>query len=586
MIMKFLRIFLLVLLMLSAAATPVFAQKTQDFCIELNDLVNDRVGPEKAKGAVLSIVRNGKTEFLKGYGFADEYNGFAADGEKTAFRIGSVSKTFVAVAAVILRQDGQLDMNSDVSIYLEPDFPSLSYPVTMHQLLTHTAGFEDIVTGMAVKNVSDTEPLSISVRKYLPEQVFRPGEAVSYSNYGIALAAYVVERIAGQDFAQFCREKIFLPLGMKRTTYEYMHDVAYVSKPYLPNGNETLEPYMNLYPEGSAVSTAEDMANYMQWLLNKEDTRVLSAKSKEDMFKRQFTMSEELGGMGYIWNRKTRNGATYYDKKGETLHFYTRIALYPEAQTGIFLSFNTYLPEHEINAVMESATDLLYGAETHSDSGQGKSTMNISGYYANNWSSFKTPEKILRYLVPGKMLTISGLQNSGFSLNGEKMTLIGEDTYSSDIGNLKFLEKDGKIIIATESAITYSKVPFWQHGVVQVVVPLLFFVLSLVYFLRELVLKLGKSNKYTTDFLTCSLVQILSFTALCLLMVNGIMSFSLLTFALPMKICGWIIAAACAAGIGFIINNKTKGHPLNLLPMAWNMAGILFCLWMLWMKIM
>jgi CubicO group peptidase (beta-lactamase class C family) len=66
--------------------------------------------------------------------------------------------------------------------------------MTMHDLLTHTAGFEDRVTGMAVVNVSDTEPLAVSVRKYMPAQVFTPGETVSYSNHGIALAAYVIER--------------------------------------------------------------------------------------------------------------------------------------------------------------------------------------------------------------------------------------------------------------------------------------------------------------------------------------------------------------------------------------------------------
>lgn len=131
----------------------------------------------------------------------------------------------------------------------------------MRMLLTHSAGFEDPVTGAAVPNVSDTLPLSVSVRRYKPAQSIKAG-VISYSNYGIALAAYVVERAAGQDFAAFCRAEIFLPLGMTHTTFEHMHDVAYVAKPYLPDGRETLELYMNLYPEGSAVSTAADMAAY------------------------------------------------------------------------------------------------------------------------------------------------------------------------------------------------------------------------------------------------------------------------------------------------------------------------------------
>lgn len=70
-----------------------------------------------------------------------------------------------------------------------------------------------------------------------------PGEISSYSNYGIALAAYVIESIAEVDFAKFCMERIFLPLEMNYTTYEYIHDVTYVSKAYLPDGNEAIDTY-------------------------------------------------------------------------------------------------------------------------------------------------------------------------------------------------------------------------------------------------------------------------------------------------------------------------------------------------------
>jgi CubicO group peptidase (beta-lactamase class C family) len=578
---KFLSIFISLLLIFSVTGTPALAQNSQEIRNELNNMVDSMSGPGHAKGAVLSIVKNGRIELCQGYGFADEYNGIAADGEKTAFRIGSVSKTFVAVAAQILHQEGRLDMNRDISVYLDSDFPTLSYPVTMHQLLTHTAGFEDRVTGMAVRNVSDTEPLAASVRQYLPAQVFKPGEVVSYSNYGIALAAYVVECITDQDFAQYCREQVFLPLGMTRTTFEHMHDVVYVSKPYLPSGEETLEPYMNLYPEGSAVSTAGDMAKYMQWLLDNEDTRVLTARSKEEIFSRQFSMSEELEGVGYTWNRKTRNHAVYYDKKGETLHFYTRIALFPQEQTGVFLSFNTYLPEHEIDAVIQKAADLLYGEATRPAPGSGAATIDISGHYANNWSSFKTPEKILRYLVPGKMLHISGSQDSGYFINDDRLTLIGADTYASNMGILKFQKKAKTIMLATESAITYSKLPFWQQSYIQLFMPLLFFIIVLTFLFRELIRLLQKKKtKHNPILLVCSLVQFLSFCALCLLIYKGIATFSLLAFALYMKIFGWLILVACASALIYTIYVKPKNHTLNLLPIIWNLSGILFCIWM------
>ncbi len=578
--------FIAVMIIFSAGVSAQ-AQEELDICNELKIKIESMVGPEKAKGAVLSIVKNGKIELCTGFGFANESYGIEADGEKKAFRIGSVSKTFAAVAAQILHQEGRLDMDCDISKYLGPEYLRLSYRTTMHQLLTHTAGFEDMVTGMAVFNVSDTEPLAESVVKYKPAQVYKPGTVVSYSNYGIALAAYVVESISGQSFDDYCREQIFMPLDMNRTTFKHMHDVVYVSKPYLPSGRETLEPYMNLYPEGSAVSTAEDMGKYMLWLLNGEDTRILSKKSKEELFSRQFSMSKELEGVGYAWNRKARNNQLYYDKKGETLNFYTRIALYPQKQTGIFLSFNTYLPEDEINEIMTMATDLLYGKTSKQSIPSSKATFNIKGSYVNNWSSFKTPEKILNYVIPGKMLKVSGTQNSGFLLKGEKMTLIGEDTYSTPIGILKFLKRDGKIMIATESAITYLKVSQWQNKSFQMLIPLLYFAITIISLIRELFLMLRRKRKqYDVLSLPCSLIQLLSFVMLCFLMYKGITSFSLLVFALPMKICGWIILAASAAGIWNWICINSKYNSVSLILTVWNIASILFCIWMFGMNIL
>jgi hypothetical protein len=296
-------------------------------------------------------------------------------------------------------------------------------------------------------------------------------------------------------------------------------------------------------------------------------------------------MSDDLGGVGYTWNRKIRNNAVYYDKKGETLHFYTRIALYPQQQTGVFLSFNTYLPEHEINAVMQKATDLLYGKAPKPNLSSAETTIDIRGCYVNNWSSFKTPEKILRYMVPGKVLNISGSQNTGCSLNGERMTLIGDDTYSSTMGILKFLKKDGKIMIATESAITFSRVPFWHQSIIQVFILLLFIVLAFICFFRELILMLRKSKKAKVILLASSLLQIISFIVLVILVINGITAFSLLSNSLYLKICGYVIFAACAVGSLYTFYNRKERRSINILTRSWNVSGILFCIWMLRMNI-
>ena len=556
----------------------------QDIADSVSDAAGVLVGEGKAKGAVLSIVADGRMILSCGFGFADAHNGIAADPEKTAFRIGSVSKTFVAVAAMVAVQEGRLDLHADIAQYLGGDCPKLLYPVTMEQLLTHTAGFEDMVTGMAVKNVSDTEPLSLTVHKYLPKQVFKPGEVSAYSNYSFALAAYVVEKAMGQDFGDFCRERIFLPLAMNHTTFAYMHDVAYISKPYLPDGRETLEPYMNLYPEGSAISTAADMAAYMCWLMDQSDGRVLAAASKEMLFAQHFSMSEDLSGLGLGFNRKERNGLLYFDKKGETLNFYSRIALYPQKGMGVFLSYNTYLPEEEINAVMLKALDLIYGSAPRGT--PARPGVDIGGMYASNWSAFTTAEKMLRYVIPGKLIRIEGNLENGFTLGGRQMLPIGDDLYATPMGKMKFIHQNGTVTIATETAVTYEKIPVWQQPILQGLVPLFFLLVTLSLFVREAIGSIRKINRADGLLLVISGAQLIFLGVMIYFLFTGITSFSLLNYWLPISLCGWLMLLLTVFGIVYVEHTRMKRRQFLLLPSVWTLAGILYGAWMGWMNLL
>jgi CubicO group peptidase (beta-lactamase class C family) len=535
-------------------------------------------GQGGAKGAILAVVEDGKVAFAGGFGWADEAMNVAAS-DKTAFRIGSISKTFVAVAAQLMAQQGQIDMDEDVAAYLEPDFPAFARPVTMRMLLTHSAGFEDMTTGIAVPNVSDTLPLSVSVRRYRPAQSIAPGIA-SYSNYGIALAAYAVERASGQDFAQFCREEIFLPLDMTHTTFEHMHDVAYVAKPYLPDGRETAEPFINLYPEGSAVSAAGDMVRYLLWLADPADERVLNAESKAELFARQFAMADGLPGMGYVWNRKARNGLTYYDKKGETLNFESRIAIFPEKKAGVFLSVNTFLPPERLDGAMRAAADTALGEPQY---GQGQATFDIAGVYADNNAGLSTMEKVIRYLVPGKMLSVEGSMEKGYSIGGQALAPVGEDEYASPLGVLKFLQKDGQVLIATQSATSYARVPAWQARGAQAAVPVSFLLLTLLALACALAAPLRGRAKGDALLIACLALDAGLFVALCAVMLQGITAYRLLDFAAPVRALGWAVAAFALLGA---FRAWTSRGALRYAAGLWALSSLLLIAQMAWLHIL
>jgi CubicO group peptidase (beta-lactamase class C family) len=510
-----------------------------------------------AKGAIAAFVEEGEAVLTAGYGYANQENGVMADGNQTGFRIGSLSKNFVAAAALIAMEEGSLDLDTDITVYLEEDFPRLQYPVTMHHLLTHTGGFEENITGMVVRNVSELEPLSEAIRKYLPQQIFRPGEVVSYSNYGIALAAYTIEKATGTDFAEYCEERLFQPLGMDHTTFRPMNDLSTISKAYLPDGSETQDVHINLYPEGSAISTAADMTLFIQWLLSDEDL-VLRRENKQLLFTQQATMSEELPGIGYTWNRKEVNGQEYVEKKGETLHFYSRILIYPEQNAGLFLSFNTYVPEDKIQAITGSVTEkLLMPAapaasevpvtpDISAEAGDAPS-LRIAGNYVNSWSSFTTPEKLLRHLIPGKIIKIAGSSAEGYALDGEPMTHLGNDLYQTSIGKVHFLEKEGQILLATSFSQTYVKTGPLENGLLILLSTGTFVLSLLVLLVLSVFLPWIRKKPLLKSWALVSLLQLSAFAALVLLILSGISQYNLVNLTPVLHAPSLLIAASTIA---------------------------------------
>jgi CubicO group peptidase (beta-lactamase class C family) len=587
---KSIAVLLIMSTLLSLCLVPVYAESTVESSLDHNlirnvfdENIRKTIQSGKAKGAVATLIVENQELLKAGYGYANEDLGIEPDPNLIGFRIGSISKTFVALAALIAEEEGKLELDTNISEYLDSDFPKLQYPVTMHQLLTHTAGFEEFITGMAVRNFSDTEPLSITVRKYMPEQIFKPGEVASYSNYGTALAAYVVECATGIDFAKYSNDRIFKPLGMNHTTFAHMHDIVHVSHAYLPDGKETLEPFMNLYPEGSAVSTAQDMGKYLKWMLSDDET-LLSLEGRSKLLAKQFSSADELSGIGYIWNIKTRNNHTYYEKKGQTLHFYSRIVLIPEFDSGIFLSFNTYVSDQEITGIINEVINLLMGEKENPSPIPG-ANIDIDGCYVNAWSSFNTAEKLLRFFIPGKMIEITGSLSQGYHLDGEKITHLGSNAYDSPIGTIKFIERDGDTFLATDFSQTYTRINGLENKGVTLIVALLFLVLSLLYALISFVYFL---RKRTPSCLTgmIAIIKLLSMIGLGAAIYIGILNYAILNYIFFINLAAWFIVLATLTHLVYSVlgvsNNDSRF--LKYSDILYNIVSIAFCLVLINMK--
>ncbi|WP_187355294.1 serine hydrolase domain-containing protein [Paenibacillus tengchongensis] len=275
------------ILVLSQAAVPVYAEDgvketmPSGTALSLLETVTDLFvrSNEKTTAAVaVAYVNEGRTIFDKAYGMADMEHGTEANAD-TVFEWGSCTKLLVWTSVMQLVEQGKLDLNADIREYLPGGFLSkLKYddPITLLNLMHHTAGFQDRITDMYYNSETDLLELGEALDRFEPGQVYRPGETVAYSNYGAALAGYIVELQSGKPFYTYVKEHIFDVLGMERTAiHPAQHDNPAVAEArnsirgyttglkYMPENRG----FINLYPAGAAIGTAGDAAKFLAALM-------------------------------------------------------------------------------------------------------------------------------------------------------------------------------------------------------------------------------------------------------------------------------------------------------------------------------
>lgn len=304
-------------------------------------------------GATLAVVKDGRIFFSKGYGYADVNERKPVNPEKTLFRPGSVSKLFTWTAVMQLVEEGKIDLDADINIYLRdfkiPDtYPE---PVTMTHLMTHTAGFEDVINEMGARSPEDLVPLAEFLARKMPARVLPPGKLTSYSNYGTALAGYIVEKVAGVPFEDYVEENIFKILGMQHSTFRQplpSHLAEYMSVGYTyKNGlfrAEGFEYINGLAPAGSMSTTATDISKFMIAHLQHGkygENRILEEETTKLMHTQLFSHDPRVDGNAHGFWEMTYNNLRALVHGGDTIWFHSLLALVPKKNLGLFVSFNS-----------------------------------------------------------------------------------------------------------------------------------------------------------------------------------------------------------------------------------------------------
>jgi len=325
---------------------PKAAQSVPELRQQLEKILKDSHTP----GVSVAIVHKDGPEWVGALGLANVASNQPATAD-TLFRIGSTSKAFASLSILKLADEGKLSLDDPVrKLAPEVQFENkweATDPVRVVNLLEHTTGWDDIHLREYAKN-ADGMDLKSGLAFGASSRVsrWRPGTRMSYCNSGPAVAAYIVEKITGQRFEDYVQQNFFGPIGMKTATY------------FLPQANAVTlyhddgkTPYsywhIILRPAGAINASANDMAGYVQFYLNRgmvNGTQTIPAADIDRMESPVSTWAAKDGlkagyGLSNYWT--FNDGFIYHGHDGGVEGGLTEMSYMPEYGVGYFYSISS-----------------------------------------------------------------------------------------------------------------------------------------------------------------------------------------------------------------------------------------------------
>ncbi|RTE52867.1 class A beta-lactamase-related serine hydrolase [Arenibacter aquaticus] len=307
---------------------------------KLQQLINDGRIP----GLAITVLKKGGVYFQKGYGYADLEKGTLVDPQRTIFRVASVSKPISAAALAAMVESHGLDLNASIYDYV-PFFPKKQFDITIRQLAGHTAG----IRGYRGCEYGLNRPLTIEEGLELFKDdplLFEPGKGFLYNSYGWVLISLAMQEVSGIPFADYVREKVLEPYGMKDTFTEKqaknnVHCTSFYSRK--KEGFRKAIPVNNHYKlaGGGYLSTSSDIARFGQACLD------ISARGSGtwSQFLTAQTVKGESTHYGLGWEvSKDAKGRSFFGHIGNGVGGYAVFYVYPEQDMVFSIMINCTNP--------------------------------------------------------------------------------------------------------------------------------------------------------------------------------------------------------------------------------------------------
>jgi CubicO group peptidase (beta-lactamase class C family) len=586
-------------MILCVFAAPTYAAETTPSGIPLSELgsrIDALVASDmdvSTPGCAIVVSKDGEIVFSKGYGFADVEKKTPIDPASTIFEYGSVSKTFVYVSVMQLVEQGMLDLDANIAIYLPDEVNSafdFAYPITLRDLINHSAGFgENMFNSCSDAQTTTREStLHDALIATQPAQVYRPGTASSYSNFGNALAAYIVSQVSGQDYAAYEKQHILEPLGMEHTKNQpdwFGDDAFFATKArgYALNtaGGFVDVPwwYISIYPAGALNGTAEDLARFAQALTqppHEAGPLFETRRTLDEMLSPSFDDPDVMRG--------TYHGFFTYDgaeqtlgHAGQTGGFNTDLEIVPSQRFDVVILSNANLGmvfnNKVLDLVMGNSIDLL-----PDPSPDFPDAHDVAGSYLSLRRHSGNPLALANALLAG--VTVEAIDENTIELTMMELTqqyrqvapyvyrATTPDTLARFAYELTFrMEGDRPIALTVNSPFdatpaTWSQgMPALLGGVILAVASIVFFLVASVVLLFKLVRNRGKKRspfvRISNALVFSGLGLAISFILYLLTMLEnfsetgpfiqtaGTAAFVWINYLLLAIVIGLLIASAC-----------------------------------------
>jgi CubicO group peptidase (beta-lactamase class C family) len=353
--------------------------------LEMGACVNEILNRHPAIGLAVGVVRNGRLDFFHGHGFADVESSRPIT-EDTVFRIGSITKTFTAIAVMQLCERGLIDLDAPANDYLRAYrlVPAKAgfQPATVRHLLTHTAGIPQmprparalltVFTGSALTESGESfdfgqrMPSLAEFYRGSLRLVAEPGTRFTYGDHGFATLGQIVEDVTGVPLDRFFREHIFEPLGMVDSDLRRSELVkSRLARGYSLRANgarAVVDRDWVTAAAGSIYSTPKDMAGYLAALLGggaNEHGSILEPATMAAMFHPQYQTDPRVPGIGLAFFRHYLGGHLAVEHQGILPGFNSQIWAAPNDRIAAMAFTNgargamMWMPG-EVGALLES----------------------------------------------------------------------------------------------------------------------------------------------------------------------------------------------------------------------------------------